>query len=295
MGSVFLLAIYFLLNIGSGVCNKLCSQATAQSGSCGHAVFMLINSVTACLFFWISNGFSLRLNVVTFWYSTVFAVVVLGTLLVGLYIFRYYSIAVVTVISSAGSLISGALIGKFLFDECLMPNDIVRIVLMLVAVILVFLSVGSGSDKIKKGGSMGLVLIVLRIGFGSAAMAVQKYFAIDVRVTDENSFFFLTNTILLIGAIPWLILSVRKNGSQFDGICQALGTFKLVFVGNTLCSNIQSWITVVLLQIMAVSLYVPVTTALGIIAGVLCSIIFREKVNSWMWVATLTSVLAVIL
>lgn len=295
MYTMFLLVVYFLFNTGGGVCNKLCSQATAKSGSCGQAVFMLVNSATACLFFWISNGFSLQVNFVTFLYSAVFAVVVLGALLVGLYIFRYYSIAVVTVISGAGSLVLCAIIGKLLFSEDLMPNDGVRIVLMLAAVFLVFLSFGPECCKIKKGGFAGLVLIVLRIGTGGAAVAVQKYFAVDTRVTDENSFFFFTNAILLIGVIPWLIFSVRESVSLLTGIHQALGAFKLTFVGNTLCSNIQSWITVVLLQIMAVSLYVPVTTAMGILAGVLCSILFREKVNSWIWTAAIVSVVAVII
>lgn len=295
MKTAVLLAVYFLFTGGSNICLKLSSRATEEGGSCGKAVFFLVNSLSACLFFWIGSGFELRLNPVTLGYCVVFAAVVLTTLLVSLHIYRFYKVAEVTVLSSAGSLILGAVIGCLLFGEVLTAADGVRIMLMLAAVVFVFLGFEGEKEAAKPVGLPGVALLLAKIGVGGAAVAVQKYFATDPRVTDENSFFFFTNAVMLLAVIPWLILSIRRSGSKLRGIRQVLGAFRFAYVGNTLCSNVLSWLTVALLQATAVSVYVPVTTALGILAGVFCSFLFREKVNGWMWAAAFGSVAAVIL
>lgn len=296
MKTAVLLAVYFLFSGCSSVCVKLCSRAAEESGSCGKPVFFLINSLSACLFFWIGSGFKLRLNPVTLGYCAVFAAVVLASLLVSLYIYRFYKVAEVTVLSSAGSLILGAVIGRLLFGEVLTAVDGVRSVLMLAAVAFVFFGFeGEKKAAGKPAGFLGMALLLANVGIGGASVTVQKLFAVDPRVTDENSFFFFTNAVMLLVVIPWLILSIRRTGSVLRGIRQALGAFRIAYMGNTLCSNVLSWITVALLQTTAVSVYVPVTTAMGILAGVFCSFLFREKVNGWMWAAALSSVAAVIL
>ena len=129
------------------------------------------------------------------------------------------------------------------------------------------------------------MLLVLANG---AAVIVQKYYALDTRVTDENSFFFFTNGMLLIVSLLWLIFGkaapVKSNPE-----------LPLSYVANTVCSNISSLMTVLLLQAMPVSLYTPLSIAFGIISGVGASLVFREKVDRWVLSAAALSVIAALI
>lgn len=298
MSTAILLAFCFLSNLGSNVFLKISSNTTAKSGKAGYALFLAINCLVACLFFLIISGFSVRLNIPTLCYSVAFAAVVLASLILGLYVYRFVKIATVTVVGNAGSLIVGALIGCCLFHEKLLSRDIFRIILMLAAVLLLSFghrSSGPKSDKIIHGGITGVILLVLRVIEGAVAVIIQKKFALDPLVTDNNSFFFFTNVVLLLVVLVWIAGICLRNRAGILQIRKSLRPFPFAYIANTLCSNIGSLITILLLKIMAVSLYTPITTALGILSGVAGSAVFREKMDKWTLLAALLSVVAVII
>lgn len=298
MSAVILLGFYFLSTLGSNVFLKISSNTTAKSGKAGYALFLAINSLVACLFFLIVSGFSIRLNIPTLWYSVVFAAVVVATLILGLMIYRFVKIATATVVGSAGSLFISALIGCCLFQEKLLPIDVLRIILMLAAVLFMFFGHRSARqryDKAASGGMIGVILLVLRMGVSATAVIVQKKFALDPGVTDNNSFFFFANVVLLAVVLLWIAGICLYDHTGIHQMCEALRPFPFPYIANTLCSNIGSLITLLLLKTMAVSLYTPVTTALGILSGGASSVVFREKIDKWTLLAVVLSIAAVIL
>lgn len=295
MKTAILLCFLLLSNLGGNVFTKLSSNIAANSKK-GYALFLTINSVAACLFFWITGGFSLRLNAVTFGYAAAFAAVVFVSLVLNLYVYRYIQIASVTVIRSASSLVLGTVIGCALFQEVLTGRDMIRIALMFFAVILVSVSACGTHGKVAyKQNWKGFAALTFLVASGGASMIVQKYFAVDSRVTDENSFFFFTNVILLFAVVPWLVAECRHGSTDRSNWRMLLKPFPFAYIANTVCSNIGSLITVWLLETMAVSLFTPLSTAFGIIAGVMASLLFRERIGIHLFFAAGLSVLAVII
>lgn len=289
MTTVILLGVFFLSYFGSNIFSKKSSILVAGSPG-GYGLFLLANSVIACLFFWLSNGFLLQINLRTLYYSVIFAAVVFATLILGLYVYRFVSVAGVTIFRNAGSLILGAGMGSLLFQETLKFVDYIRILLLIGAIVL--FAIGF-RDHFRKGSIKGFGALILLTLANSAAVIVQKYYAIDPQVVDENSFFFFTNVILILCALLWLVLGKKKI--TFAKEKQKKIAFPMAYVCNTICSNIGSQTTVLLLQTMALSLYTPLSIALGIISGVGTSLVFREKVDLWVLSAAALSVVAAII
>lgn len=289
MSTGILCTILFLSNFGANIFTKKSSNIVA-TGHKKYSLFLLANSVVACLFFWLSNGLRLHMNLRTFCYSAIFATVVFATLILSLYVYCFISVAGVTVVRNAGTLVLCSAVGTILFQENFVAMDFLRILLLIGAILLFAISSKDSHGTNNKKGIWALILLTLA---SSATVIVQKYYAADTHVTDENSFFFFTNAILMISSFPWLILENRN--SKFMKEKQQRKTFPLAFIGNTICSNIGSWVTVLLLQTMAVSLYTPLSIAFGIVSGVAASFVFREKVDFWVLSAAALSIVAVII
>ena len=66
-------------------------------------------------------------------------------------------------------------------------------------------------------------------------------------------------------------------------------------VGNTLCSNIGSLLSVAILAKMAVSMYSPITSALGVLNNVAVSLSFKEKQGKYTWIAVAIALVAVLI
>lgn len=295
MMPTILLSIFLLSNFGSSIFVKQCSNQIGADNPKGYGWFLFANSIVSCLFFWLSNGLQLRLNWQTVLYSILFAVVVLGTLILSLYVYRFVSVAGVTIVRNAGSLVLGAIAGSLLFQEQLNAADFIRILLLAGAVVMFAVSTGMQNKKYdqkrNKRSTVALILLILANG---AAVIIQKYYALDTQVTDDNSFFFLTNGFLLIVSLVWLAFGKtgKAENAENTGKVKTKVLLSLPYVANTVCSNIGSLTTVLLLQTMDISLYMPLSIAFGIVSGVGASLVFREKVDRWVLSAAVLSIVA---
>lgn len=303
------IAVLFIISsaatLGCKIFSKLCSNSVVGRNRARYPLFLIVNGFVACLFFLIAGGFKLSYNFITLAYSLIYAIVVAVILISTLMVYKFATIAGVNIISSAFNLAGSLVIGYLVFDENIDIRSVLRVIVMLIAVTLVFFdtkntskdSQGVAEEAEQKNKTLKLVLAlsVMILG-GLSNIVITKFFAISLSVTDENSFFFLTNGIICLGAFAIFAFECFKEREAFLDSIKLLKPLRLVSLsGNTVCSNIGSLVGIWIIAQMDVSLYTPISSALGIIIGVIGSLLFRERLGAFSYIAAAVACVAVII
>ena len=302
---LMLLVVYMLSSVGSISFSKATSKVVSGASRAKYSLFLIVNGLVACFFFWIFGGFKLSVNLPTLIYSAIYALIVALILILTMVAYRMVSVSGVNIIKSGCGLLGTSAIGFILFSEELSANSLIRIAVMTAAIVFTFIDAKrkesgeerKASEKKDAGVTLKLAIVLVLIVIVCCANTVTlKYYTLDIRVADENSFFFFTNLLLSLGCgVVLLFDAIVKKGKLHD----AKEIFKpralLPIVGNTLCSNIGSLVGILLLAEMQVSVYTPVTSALGIISGVIGSLIFKEKLGVFSYLAAAAAIIAVII
>lgn len=280
------------------------------------SVYSVITGIIASVFFWCTGGFHIAINTRTLFFSAAYAAIALASQWLDILSLEKNGIAVTSVVSSSISLITTWLMGITMFSEDFTIISALRCLLMLLSGILIALpdnalmnrsgaatdkpdtsanaaltdkpdasanaASGSGTAKSRQKIS-GSVIIAVFLGINSTlAVLASKYFALDLDkglVTDSNSFFFMTNILIILINLIILPLSAKRENA---GVLTRLRSLKpkqyLLIATSTVTSNIESLLAILILSIGTVSLYAPLSSALTLIAGFAVGIIFfREK------------------
>ena len=250
----------------------------------GFAPLFALNGAVACVFFLVSAGFSLKLDLTGFLFSLAFALTVALSLFSNMRVLRFMDVAQVTLISSSFYVIVTVILGFVLFSEPFSWLKLLRVGLVTAAFVLIFIA-RRDTLRSEPGFLPSLVLTAVSL---VAAFLVQKYFTLAETLTDNNSFCFFTNLILLSAALPFAVK--RLSGGKFR-----LGapTTVLVYCLHTVSSNVGSLLGLLLIASTDVAFYTPFTSAAGIICGVAASFVFREKLSAASFIAVLLAVAAV--
>ena len=298
--SIFaLLAISFAASLGGGIFSKLCSNAVVGRSVGRYAVFMAVNGVIACVFFYVSGGFRLELNLPTLIYAVIYAVIVLLSLVGNTVALKYINIAALTVIMNALGLVATSAMGAWIFGETVDARRLLRIAIMLVSVVLFAAEglIGSSGDNEKprfSAKTVAVILVLLIANCGNTV--VTKCYSLDSRVLSDNSFFFFTNVVLIAVNLLAIAITLIKKRDELREIKPLFRPLNLLALsGNTVCSNIGSLVSLLLLARMDVTVLSPLSSALGILVGFLGSLIFREKMGWLSYLGVLGAVVAVII
>lgn len=301
-----MVALLFLISVVVGICSKafskLCSNILSQNSVAKYSLVLVINSLVACLFFGAFGGFRIYVNGITLLYSVIYAAIAAISIISGVIVYRYASISNVNIVSSSCGMICTAVIGWIIFSEKVGTSNIFRLAIMLMAIVFVFLDqrrneIAITEKKKEKGNNFYLVLIIAVItACGCANTIVLKSFTISERVTDENSFFFFTNVFLLIASLTVFIVSCICKQGEFRESIKLLRPNKMIAIaGNTICGNISSIVSVLIMAQLDVSIYSPISSSLGIIVGVIGSLMFKEKLGVYAYIAAAVACIAVII
>ena len=242
-------------------------------------VYALVAGVTACFVFFALSGFHLSFNLRTAVYALLFTGIVFISYLTTISVYKYISASLVGTLSNALALIFTSLFGFLFLQEQAGLIPIFRILLMLFA--MVFSCTGNIRNPSNRRDFLwGCVLCVIASLGTLGSTVITKAFATDPLVTDSNSMFFLTNVFIV--AISLSVLPAMKKGS-FRHTARELKSIRptqylMVFV-NTLCSNLQSLLSVLILAAGAVTLYAPLSTALNLLAAYAVSVCVKEKIK----------------
>ena len=300
-----LLLIYLLAGVGSTSFSKATSKVVSGASRAKYLLFLIVNGIAACIFFWISGGFKLDVNLPILIYSAIYALIVILILILTMIAYRLVSVSGVNIIKSGCGLLGTSAIGFILFSEELSLNSLIRIAVMMLAIVFTFIDARQNesggesrvSEKKNAGVTLRLAVVLALIAIVWCANTITlKYYTLDARVADENSLFFYTNVIISIGCGAVLLFeAILKKGKIHDAKDILKPRAILYIVGNTSFANVCSLVGIILLKNMQVSVYTPVTSALGIVSGVMGSLIFREKLGVFSYLAAAAAIIAVII
>ena len=139
-----------------------------------------------------------------------------------------------------------------------------------------------------------VILVMLTVN--CANTVITKYYAIDTRVCNANSFFFFTNVILAVGNLLLVAVDLVKNSGGLKDIAPLFKPLNFLSLsGNTVCSNVGSLVGILIISQMDVSVYSPISSAIGILAGFLGSLVFRQKLGWLSYIGALGALVAVII
>ena len=192
-----LFVISAVIGIASKAFSKCCSNMIPNNSVSGFSMVLIINSIVACLFFFITGGFAFSVNPVIIWYSVIYAVVAAISIIANIIVYRYTSVSNVTVISNSCGMVATVMIGGLIFSENIGSRTVIRLAVMILAMVFVFLDqrkgARAGRDDKRKNKWIPLVLTVAVITLaGCANTLVLKFFALSDSASEETSFFFFT-------------------------------------------------------------------------------------------------------
>ena len=284
--------------------SKKNSQTFAVGGLGGPLVYTVETSLFSLFFFWMFNGFSLSVNFRTCIYAFFYAIIVIIGLVIGIYMFRFGSFAFISFFRSALTLVASMILGRLAFSEAITPDRIVRVVLLLFAAGLLFFSnlkkskrkAGNNAKGEKLVHPLGVLFVIATSVLGCGSTYIVKRYSLDTGVGDSNSLLFMTNFFsAFLGALILLVYILVRKGEPI-GIKKIIvnkNVFNSLF--TTLNSNLCSLMTVVIVGMMDVAVYTPVSSAFGFVAVALVAPIIKEKLDKYTVIATIIAVLSVFL
>ena len=306
--------IPFLLaaSVGVGALNRIASKTcsnvvAAKSNRMRYLLYLSTVAAVACLVFAILNGFKISATPKTLLYALIYSGVCILSCVCHLEAFKYSNISGVVVLSSFGSITATSAVGFILFNEAFELTTLLKIGIMLAASILTFIgssSKGKSQDQSgKRSSAVRLVIIVLLLMIAGVLNTVLlKLFSAAEGVTDVNSMFFFTNVSQGVCALilyGFFALKGRSDPIVKENLSDSLKIFSVIplvaIAVNTAMSNIGTAISAKLITLMEISVYTPVSSALGILAGFIASFIYREKHGITFYLTAALAIVAVII
>ncbi len=297
-----MLPIYY---IGCFICSGLGvfsnqKYARSEKKTNNSHIYSLVTGLIAMAVFYIFSGFHICLNLRTVIYSIVFAVLIFANYFFVLGVFRYMGIAEKSFICSGLSLIITTAMSCFFFKESFEIESAAQLFLIFLTFAAIFISRRKNNETVKTVTAVGVAFCVAISILGAGCTIVSKAFAEDSNlgiVTDENSFFFLTNVFITAFAIVTVLISqrfsVKSVIKEFKSV-SLMNYFMIVI--NVVSSNLHSLFTMLILKEGNLILYAPLNSALALLAGEVVAVLFvKEKPRIAATILALSSVLVVLL
>jgi hypothetical protein len=188
-------------------------------------------------------------------------------------------VSTVTVLSNTFVLILTMAAGKAFFGENIGVYDIMRCLILILACMVPDLPIKK-SQKPKLSFSVaGIVTVIFISIITVSASVLVKQFSSDPRVTDTNSFFFMTNIFIVAFSAVFVILREKfKFSSIKSRLVSYSGKSFVMTVISTVSSNLNSIFQVLIFAAgSGIVLYTPLTSALGLITAGIVAILEKER------------------
>lgn len=287
----------FLCSFLAVLLNRLNSNNLFKWGVAGLTLNSLITGVVAGCFFFFSNGCRIDLNGRTLVYALIFGLICLCAQINSIVIYALADVVEISIVGSVTSIIAMPLFGALFFAEPLTRTVLLRMAVMALAAAAVAISqkkkVAGGAPRRRpiRFASYAASFVI-----NCSTTLVNRAYAADTLVTDDNSYFFMTNMFLLVIAVGVMGVLVLKDRARVHEMVRALPLRGYVGIcANCLVSNVSAVLMLLLLAMVNVAVYSPVNSALGIIATGVASVLLRERLNIWAVAALLLSGVALIL
>ena len=301
---VLYLALYFSSNVLYGILTKKCSDVVSRGKTIFQALCVIQNSVTAMIFFLCLTGFNIIVTPQNVLYGLAFSVTCTGNLLLFLYTLSRFDIADVTVFKSGGCMILTYVLGLIIFSEKITLTNAIQLTVIAAALGLVYYEQKSISMRRsdKNSAFAILMLVFLAVILAMQNLVNKLYMENSPDVTSSfldknlNSFFFFTNAFqFLFGIIGFLFLYFRTKPTRSDLAPYFKPINLCVNSVNTIMSNLVGLFSTLIIALMDMSVFSPISSAIGILAAGVSSLLVKEKPSKFSIIAMALSIVAVLL
>lgn len=274
-----MLVLYCALTVGGTVLMKI-FQKTTSSGMFYLIMYNIINALFACVFFFVSAGFKINLNLPTIIYAVVYALIICINLSAQIVAFSKVSVSVVTVVSMAGGILFPSIFGIMWFDDDVTWQLVVSSILIIAASILPFVSKNEDKNEKKRFSLAAMLICFMMSVLAGVSTILVKLYAVDISVCDSTSMFFLTNVaIVVICFVALAIYMIKDKKYGFKEVFRAFSPLQLLnIVSKTAVVNVASIVQVLVLAEMSASTFSVLSSSICLVGtGLASALIFREK------------------
>ena len=304
--AIIIFALMFVIHIISMVLHKKCSNVLASKGSPGKAVYVLITGIFSGILYFAYSGFTLEINGMCVLFAFLYGIcsTIAG---ITITIYKYADMATVSVTKSSFSLILTSLVGFVIFSEPASASRIGKLILTLCVVFLVFMNSKMELGHSNKNDDLPLevrrsnfikfcLLIAVQIPVFIFGAYQSKMVAKYNLVPDLNSYYCLVNLFMVLFGTIWIAYLAHKDKNSISE-CISLVKSKSIFtiLALLVIGTFTALLGVIFLKYVDISLYSPVNSALTFIGSALVSLMLREKIGKFIWLAVAVSVIAVII
>lgn len=275
--------------------NKANSVSLARKGVRGYIMNVFFVGIIATFVFWAMNGFQLNVNSRVLVYSLIYGFLCILSVFVTPILYGCADIVEITIFDKASAVIFSSLLGVLLFSETFTLTSYLQIFLMVAATVCVLYShPKEHKEAVKKKNSIkkySLLILAALISTGSTVLS--RYYVLDPNVTDNNSYFFLTNVVMALGAGIIMIVYSRKNGFNLK---ESFFVFEKRDYTNvvlrTVCSNCVALLSMAAVARLDMIIYTPVASAVSVVGSIIVAVIFKQKLNLFSYLALLFALIS---
>lgn len=293
MGAFLWVIVYTLLSVSTSGIMKAVQKSVKQTFPYVVGV-NLINSIYGAIAFYIIGKFYIGVDGYILGYGLIFSLFVSTCIIMQLVMYSKVSVALTTLLTTCGTIIMSIVYGIVFLGEPCTWQLVVAAILLLVAAFLPCRKMLSA-----KSGFGTAILCIVWFAIWGVRSIFQQTFSNDPNLPDTNSMFFFTNAFSIVWCLLLLLFCRIKFGKQ-----QMHDVRKNVFrtgvilpmAVNTFPSNLVTVVSVILLQLLPLSVYSVVTSSMALVGTALLSVfIFREKLGRDNYIALVLAIIAIIL
>ena len=291
----FLLVLSALLMTLNTALTKV-FQKTTKSDIKSLAMYNLVNALFACCFFYVSAGFRITVNPETAVYALVYAAIICINLSAQVFAMTRVTVSLVTLMTVAGGMLIPAVFGIVYYGERLTVRLVLSAILIIAATVIPFV----GQKQTLRITPVAVLVCAMLFVLSGASVILMQLYARDPRVCDSQSFFLLTNGIIVVLCLGVLGVVLQKETGFGKESIRALwhiftGRQVLNIGAKTALANVCSILQVLILRQMDASTYAVLNSSMLLIgATAVSAICFREKQDKASGVAVVLAIAALV-
>lgn len=245
-----------------------------------------INAIVACICLFFANKCVINITGTTIAFSAVFGFFSLVSLFFMVYAYSHISLTLTSIISSAGAIIIPMIFGFVFNGEPAGIRLIISALLILTAAVLpVF------RDTTIKFDKKFIWFLALYFVYAGLPNILSKLYTQNENVTDTLSYFFLTNVFMFIFCGTGILVCRLKNG-PLEKLSVPLMSNGAV---RTVMSLVTSYLSIVILSLMPISVYSVLSASLSLIGTALLSrFVFKEKMSRQALISFILALLSIL-
>ena len=287
MGTALLLLISCcLVGNTSSIITRNYARKTATVPN-AYNIYLLLVPPIASLFFFFSAKGTVTLNVPTFLFSLVYAVMSLTSMRLSLAAYQRANLVHISVFSSAGGVIFPFLFEVLIWGENFSGNRILSVLLRLATVMIPLIA--------DRKSFRGMTVCLATFFLSGVVGIVPKLYIEHPSTMDTNTFCFWTNIFIL----PIICtITLRRSGPKklLTNIRQIPPVLYLSLLASIMLSNTGTLLSMQALHHISATLSSVISSSLNMVVITLLSVfLYRERLTKATATSVILSILAIIL